>query len=77
MYDLPDVFETMVDSVNEVHKPAGNFSLHTNNSDIINELAFYVHKTKSSITVEIQRLNTIKMKAMNTLAFIQKEYHLQ
>jgi hypothetical protein len=41
------------------------------------DLAYYIHLLKGSNFILQGRLGLLKEKAKNTIAFLQKEYHLQ
>ena len=71
------VFDTMVDSANQIHKPIGNPPMRSDNPDLIKELSYYIHLRKSTTKAKIRRLESIQKRAANTLEFLRKKYHLE
>jgi hypothetical protein len=69
------VLETMIHGM-EIIRPAGNPPLRTTDKNIISDLTYFLHQYKSTSVVVIVRLQTVKKKAIETLQFLQREYHL-
>ncbi len=75
MFD-PFVFDKMV-NIDGISRPVNNPPLRTYDRKIQLDVAFYVHAIKGSIYTIEDRLQKLNVKAKNTIAFLQKEYHLQ
>ncbi len=71
------VFDTMVDSANQIHKPIGNPPMRSSDPDLINEFSYYIHLRKTTTNAEIKSLQRIQKTAANTLEFLKKKYHLE
>ncbi len=71
------VFDTMVNSENEIHKPIGNPPMRSSDPDLINEFSYYIHLRKTTTNAEIKSLQRIQKRAANTLEFLKKKYHLE
>lgn len=75
MFD-PYILDKMV-TINDINRPNNNPGLKTYDPRIFQDVAFYVHAIKGSMyTIEV-RLQKLKEKAINTITFLQKEYHLE
>ncbi len=75
MFD-PYVLDKMV-TINGITRPVNNPRLKTYDPRIFQDVAFYVHAVKGSIYTIKDRLQKLNEKAKNTIAFLQKEYHLE
>ena len=71
------VFDEMIDSINVIHKPAGNPSLHITDPSLINEFSYYVHQLITTTYLEFETLQRIQLRANNTLKFLKEKYHLK
>ncbi len=71
------VFDAMIDSANNIHKPLGNPSLLSSDPSLINEFSYYIHQLITTTYVEIQLLQRIQLRASNTLKFLEMKYHLE
>ncbi|MEO6404579.1 MAG: hypothetical protein ABIO32_03760 [Ferruginibacter sp.] len=71
------VFETMIDSVNIIHKPLGNPPILSKDPALINEFSYYIHQRITTTYVEIQILQRIQLIASKTLKFLEEKYHLK
>jgi hypothetical protein len=69
------VLETMINGM-EINRPAGNPALRTTDKNLIQDLTYFLHQYKTSSIVIIARLHSLKVKAIETIQFLQKEYHL-
>ena len=72
----PFVFDKMVD-IDGVNRLADNPPLRSYDPAIQQDLAYYVHQLKGSNFILQSRLALLREKARNTIAFLQKEYHLK
>jgi hypothetical protein len=73
----PYVFDMMLDESNNINKPTNNPPLRSYDPSLHQDLAYYINQIKGSNIQLINRLKLLNEKAMNTIAFLQKEYHLQ
>jgi hypothetical protein len=73
----PYVFDMMLDESNNINKPTDNPPLRSYDPSLHQDLAYYINQIKGSNIQLINRLKLLNEKAMNTIAFLQKEYHLQ
>ena len=71
-----NVLETMIHGM-EIRRPAGNPALRTTDKNLIAEMIYFLHQYKTSSVVIITRLQSLKIKATETLQYLQKEYHLE
>ena len=69
------VLETMINGM-EINRPAGNPALRTTDKNLIQDLTYFLHQYKTTSIVVITRLHSLKVKAIETMQFLQKEYHL-
>ncbi len=77
MFD-PFILETMQDKNSPSFiRPINNPSLRSYDKDIQLDLAFYIHHLKSSSLLLDFRLRLINEKAIRTIAFLKKEYHIE
>lgn len=75
MFD-PLVFDEMV-KANGVNRPAGNPPLRSYDPNLQQDLAYCIHQIKGSNFIILVRLELLNKKAINTIAFLKKEYHLE
>ena len=61
----------------EINRPSGNPVLRTTDKNLILDLTYYIHQYKSTSIVMIARLQTLRQSAIETMQFLQKEYHLK
>ncbi|MBP6686696.1 MAG: hypothetical protein KA160_02470 [Lacibacter sp.] len=73
----PFVFDKMLDEWNNINKPTDNPPLRSYDHSLQQDLAYYVNQIKGSNIQLITRLKLLNEKAINTIAFLQKEYHLE
>jgi hypothetical protein len=71
----PFVLDSMV-TRQGINRPQGNPPLRSYDLNSIQNVAFYVHAIKGSIYQVDERLKNLKLKATNTIEFLQKAYHL-
>jgi len=69
------VLETMIKEM-EINRPAGNPALRTTDKALILDLTYFLHQYKTTSVVIIRRLVAVKVKATETIQFLQKEYKL-
>lgn len=72
----PFVFNKMLDEYNNINKPTDNPSLRTYDPSVQQDIAYCINQLKGSNIILTTRLKLLKEKATNTIAFLQKEYHL-
>lgn len=72
----PFVFDKMV-SKDGVNRPDNNPPLRSYDPNLQQDLAFYVHQIKGSNFIIEGRLKLLNDKAINTITFLKKEYHLE
>lgn len=75
LYDA-NILETMIRGM-EIIRPPGNPVLRTTDRNLILDLTYYLHQYKTTSVVIIARLQTLNQKALETMQFLQKEYHLE
>jgi hypothetical protein len=71
------VFDNMLDEWNNIKKPTDNPPLRSYDPSLQQDLAYYINQIKGSNIQLITRLKLLKEKAINTIIFLQKEYHLK
>jgi hypothetical protein len=71
-----NVLETMIRGM-EINRPPGNPVLRSTDKNLILDLTYFLHQYKSSSTVIITRLKTLKQAAIETMQFLQEEYRLK
>lgn len=72
----PYVFDKMLDDNNIIHKPIGNPPLRSYDASLHQDLAYRIHQLKGSNRILFTRLKLLHKKAVNTIVFLEKEYHL-
>ncbi len=72
----PFVFDKMV-TIDGVKRPDNNPPLRSYDENLQQDLAFYVHQIKGSTYIMEARLELLNKKAINMIAFLKKEYHLE
>ena len=72
----PFVFDKMI-SAGGISRPVGNPPLRSYDSANLVDLAYYVHQLKGSNFVIESRLEQLNEKAIKSIEFLQKEYHLR
>lgn len=72
----PFVFNKMLDEYNNINKPTDNPALRTYDVSVQQDIAYCINQIKGSNIILTTRLKLLKEKATNTIAFLQKEYHL-
>ncbi len=72
----PFVFDKMVTTIG-INRPDNNPPLLSYDRNLQLDLAFYVHQLRGSALIIMPRLEKLNTKAINTLAFLKKEYHLE
>ena len=75
MFD-PYAFDKMV-TLQGISRPLNNPPLRSYDPQVLKNVAFYVHAVKGSILNLQDGLTKLKLKANNTIVFLQKEYHLE
>ncbi len=73
----PFVFDKMLDESNNIIMPADNPPLRSYDPSLQQDLAFIINQLKGSNIIITTRLNLLKEKAKNIIAFLQKEYRLK
>ena len=71
-----NVLETMIHGM-EIIRPSGNPALRSTDRDLILDLTYFLHQYKSTSIVIITRLESLEQLAIQTIQFLQKEYHLK
>jgi len=71
-----NVLETMIKGM-EINRPPGNPVLRSTDKNLILDLTYFLHQYKSTSTVMIARLQSLKKAATETIQFLQKEYKLE
>ena len=71
-----NVLETMIRGM-EINRPPGNPVLRSTDKNLILDLTYFLHQYKSSSTVIITRLKTLKQAAIETMLFLQEEYRFK
>jgi len=72
----PYVFDKMV-TASGVNRIDNNPPLRSYDSNVQQDLAYYVHQLKGSNFIIETRLELLNEKAINTITFLKKEYHLE
>jgi len=72
----PFVFDKMV-TKDGVNRPENNPPLRSYDPNLQQDLAFNVHQIKGSNFIIEGRLKLLNDKAINTITFLKKEYHLE
>ncbi len=70
------VFDKMI-SIDGINRIADNPPLRSYDPDIQQDLAYYIHQLKGSNFILQSRLELLKGKAANIIAFLKKEYRLK
>ena len=73
----PFVFDKMLDEFNNVNRPDNNPPLRSYDIFLQQDLAFIINHIKGSNIIITTRLKLLNEKAKNTIAFLEKEYHLK
>ena len=73
----PFVFDNMLDEFNNVNKPTNNPPLRSYDTSLQQDFAYIINQLKGSNIIITTRLELLYKKAKNTIAFLQKEYHLK
>jgi hypothetical protein len=72
----PFVFEKML-TIEGINRPTDNPPLRSYDQNLHFDLAYYIHQLRgSNFQIEL-RLKLLNDKAINMIAFLQKEYHLK
>lgn len=71
-----NVLETMIHGL-DIIRPSGNPVLRTTDKNLILDLTYFLHQYKSTSTVMIARLQSLKQAATETIQFLQEEYRLK
>src|SRR4030095_14825326 len=71
-----NVLETMIHGM-EINRPSGNPLLRSTDKNLILDLTYFVHQYKSTSIVIIVRLQALRQLAIQTMQFLQTEYHLK
>ena len=71
-----NVLETMIHGM-EITRPSGNPGLRSTDKNLILDITYFLHQYKSTSVVVIVRLQALKQSAIETIQFLQKEYHLK
>ena len=72
----PFVFDKMIED-NRIIRPIDNPPLSSYDPVLQRELAYSVHQLKGSLQVLTSALERLNAKAINVIAFLKKEYHLE
>lgn len=70
------VFDKMI-ALNGINRINDNPPLRSYDPNLQQDLAYYVHQLKGSNFIIESRLGLLNEKAINMIAFLQKEYHLE
>ncbi len=70
-----NVFQTMVDSTNIIHRATGIHYIKKADKEFINQFIYYVHQLKSSFIVEKEVLVDMKKRAGDMIEIINKDYN--
>ncbi len=73
----PFVFDRMLDEFNNINKTTDNPPLRSYDPSLQQDLAYCINQLKGSNIIITTRLALLNKKAKNTIAFLQKEYHLE
>ena len=71
-----NILEGMIRGL-EIYRPTGNPALRTTDTNLIKDLTYFLHQYKTTSVVIITRLAALKVKAVETMQFLQKQYKLQ
>jgi len=71
-----NVLETMIHGM-EINRPSGKPVLRSTDKNLILDLTYFLHQYKSTSTVMIARLQSLKQAAIETIQFLQKEYKME
>jgi hypothetical protein len=69
-----NVFQTMVDNFNVIHRIKGVHHIKPVDKEFINQFIYYVHQLKSTYIVEKSILIDMKKQAKKTITIIQTDY---
>jgi hypothetical protein len=72
----PYIFDEML-TLDGIRRPAGNPPLRSYDPVHHADLAFFIHQLKGSTYIIEKRLNQLNNRAINTMVFLKKEYHLE
>lgn len=72
----PFVFDKMVTTTG-ISRPENNPPLRSYDQNLQLDLAYYVHQLRGSTFIIVSRIEKLNTKAINTIAFLKKEYHLE
>ena len=75
LYD-GNILETMINGM-EINRPLGNPALRTTDRNLLMDLSYYLHQYKTTSVVIIARLRSVMQSAIETIQFLQHEYHLK
>jgi hypothetical protein len=70
-----NVFQTMVDSTNIIHRTTGIHHIKKADKEFINQFIYYIHQLKSSFIVEKEILVGMKKKADDMIQIIHTGYN--
>ncbi len=70
-----NVFQTMVDSTNIIHRTTGIHYIKKADKEFINQFIYYIHQLKSSFIVEKEVLVDMKKRAGDMIEIINKDYN--
>jgi len=70
-----NVFQTMVDSTNIIHRTMGIHYIKKADKEFINQFIYYIHQLKSSFIVEKEILVGMKKRAGDMIEIINKDYN--
>jgi hypothetical protein len=73
----PFVFDKMLANNNEIQKLTTSPPLRSYDISLQQDLAYHINLLKGSNIIISTRLKLLKEKAINTIAFLQKAYHLE
>ncbi len=71
-----NVLETMIHGM-EIVRPSGHPVLRSTDKNLLLDLTYFLHQYKTSSIVILTRLHSLKQLAIQTMQFLQKEYHLK
>jgi len=70
-----NVFQTMVDSTNIIHRTTGIHYIKKADKEFINQFIYYIHQLKSSFIVEKEVLVDMRKRAGDMIEIINKDYN--
>jgi hypothetical protein len=70
------VFDKMLDGKNNIFKPIDNPPLRSYDASLQLDLAYIINQLKGSNIIITNRLISLNERAINTMAFLKAEYHL-